>query len=70
MYPTKLEKQVILLMITDGEEWHYLTVSALLNGITSNHNGNFCCLNCFHTYTTKTNLKHMKRYVKIVIIVM
>ena len=42
------EKQVILLMITDGEKWHYLAVkrlSALLNGITSNHNGDFYCLN-------------------------
>ena len=37
-------------MITDGEKWHYLAVkslSALLNGITSNHNGDFYCLNCF-----------------------
>ena len=35
------ENQVILLMITDGEKWHYFAVkslSALLNGITSNHN--------------------------------
>ena len=48
--------QVILLMITDGEKWHYLAVkslSALLNGIISNHNGNFYCLNCFRAYTTK-----------------
>ena len=32
--------QVILLMIGDGEKWHYLTVrslSALLKGITSKH---------------------------------
>ena len=36
------ENQVILLMITDGEEWHYLTVrslSAFLKGIISNHDG-------------------------------
>ena len=26
--------------------------SALLRGITSNHNGDFYCLNCFHTYST------------------
>ena len=53
------ENQVILLMITDGEKWHYLAVkslSALLNGITSNHNGDFYCLNCFHAYTTKIKL--------------
>ena len=37
-------KQVILLMITNGEKWHYLTVKrlpALLRGVTSNHNGDF-----------------------------
>ena len=34
----KRENQVILLMITDGKKWHYLTVktlSALLRGVTS-----------------------------------
>ena len=34
------EKQVILLMISNGENWHYLIVknlSRLLRGITSNH---------------------------------
>ena len=33
------EKQVILLMISNGENWHYLVVkslSGLLTGITSN----------------------------------
>ena len=66
------EKQVILLMISNGENWHYLTVknlSRLLGGITSNHDGDFYCLNCFHSYRTKINLKHTKKYVKIVIIV-
>ena len=44
------EKQVILLMISNGENWHYLKVknlSGLLRGITSNHEGDFYCLNCF-----------------------
>ena len=44
------EHQVILLMISDGEKWHYLRVkklSAWLRGITSNHNGDFYCMNCF-----------------------
>ena len=44
------ENQVTLLMITDGEKWHYLSVkslSALLGEITSKHDGDFCCLNCF-----------------------
>ena len=44
------KKQVILLMITDGEKWHYLTVKnlpGLLRGITSTHKEDFYCLNCF-----------------------
>ena len=57
------EKQVILLMITDGEKWHYTAVirlSRLLRGITSNHNGDFYCLNCFHAHTTKNELEAHK----------
>ena len=52
----KRESQENLLMITDGKKWHYLEVkrlSALLRGITSNHNGDFYCLNCYHSYSTK-----------------
>ena len=59
-YNNKRKKQVILLMITDGKKWHYLAVtslSALLQGISSNHNKDFYCLNCFNSYTTKNNLK-------------
>ena len=51
----KHENQVILLMITDGKKWHYFAVkslSTLLRGITSNHGGDFYCLNCFHSYCT------------------
>ena len=33
-------------------------LSALLGGITSNHNGNFYCLNCFHLYRTEKKLKN------------
>ena len=58
------EKQVILLMITDGEKWHYTAVtklSGLLRGITSNHNGDFYCLNCFRVYTTKNKLEVPKK---------
>ena len=52
-------------MITDGiGNWHYLAVksiSGLLRGITSNHNGDFYCLNCFQSYTTVKKLrKHEK----------
>ena len=52
----KRKKQVILLMITDGKKSHYLAVtnlSALLQGNSSNHEGDFNCLNCFSSYTTK-----------------
>ena len=47
-------------MITDGKKWHYLVVkrlSALLRRITSNHYGDFHCLNCLHSYRTKGKLK-------------
>ena len=47
-------------MITDDKDWHYLTVksiSKLLRRITSNHAGDFYCLNFFHSYTTKNRLK-------------
>ena len=58
------EKQVILLIITDGLKWHYTAVtrlSGLLRGITPNHNGDFHCLNRFRAYTTKNKLEaHQK----------
>ena len=57
----KRKNQVILLMATDdGERWHYLAVislSALLRGIPSSNNGDFYCLNCFHSYRTINKLK-------------
>ena len=51
-------------MISNGENWHYLTVknlSRLLRGITSNHDGDFYGLNCFHSYKTKNKLKAHKK---------
>ena len=36
-------------------------MSILLRGITSNHNGDFYCLNCFHSYSTKNGLKKHER---------
>ena len=56
----KRKKQVVLLMITDGKKRHYLAItnlSALLQGNSSNHEGDFYCLNCFNSYTTKNKLK-------------
>ena len=58
----KRENQVVLLMITDGEKWHYFAVkhlSALLKGISSKHKGDFYCINCFHSYSTKEKLKKL-----------
>ena len=60
-------------MITDAKKWHYLAVkslSALLRGITSNHVGDFYCLNCFYSYRTEKNLKSMKKNVMVMIIFM
>ena len=57
-------KQVILLMISNGENWHYLIVkslSRLLRGITSNQDRDFYCLNCFHLYRTKNKLDAHKK---------
>ena len=52
-------------MITDGTgNWHYLaikSISGLLRGITSNHNGDYYCSNCFRSNTTEKKLrKHEK----------
>ena len=69
----KRENQVTLLMITDGKKWHYLAVKslpALLREITSNHDGDFYCLNCFHSYSAEKNLKNVKEYAMIMIFVM
>ena len=70
----KHENQVILLLITDGEKWHYLPVqklSALLRGMTCNNNGDFYCLNCFRSYTTENKVKkHKNVCMKIMIIAM
>ena len=58
------DKQVILLMITNGEKWHYLTVKdlpGLLGGITSTHKEDFYCLNCFHSYRTRNKLESHKK---------
>ena len=63
-YNRKHENQVILLMIKNGKKWHYLAVRslfALLRGITTTNNGDFYCLNCFHSYHTLNKLKKHER---------
>ena len=52
-------------MITDCKKWHYCnhcriavtTLSAFLQGISSNDDGDFYCLNCFNSHTTENKLK-------------
>ena len=60
-------------MITDNNEnWHYLAVksiSRLFRGIASNHDGDFYCLNCMHSFRTDNALKNTNDYVIIMIIV-
>ena len=62
--PHNTKEIVILLKISNGENWHYLVVkslSGLLTGITSNHKEDFYCLNCFHSYRTKNKLESHKK---------
>ena len=64
MYNLTCDKQVILLMISNGEDWHYLTVKklpGLLKGIASNHKEDFYCLNCFRSYRAKNKLEEHKK---------
>ena len=71
-YSNKCKKKVILLMITDGKKWHYLAVtnlSALFKEKLSNHHEDFYCLNCFNSTPQKINLKNMKKYAIITMIV-
>ena len=71
MYPAYVSKhnlncqrQVILLMIPNGEEWHYLAVkkpSALLRGIMSKRHGDLHCLKCLHSFATENKRKFHKK---------
>ena len=45
-------------------------MSALLRGVTSKHDRDFCYLNCFHSYTKTISLKSIIMYVETMIIVM
>ena len=51
-------------MTTDDNRWHYFAVKslpALFRGITSSNNGDFYCLNCFHSYRTLNKLEKHER---------
>ena len=61
---SNFEKQVILLMIPNEENWHYLAVrelSALLRGVTSKHHSDFYCLNCLHSFATEKKIESHKK---------
>ena len=60
---TNYQKEVISLMISNGEGWHYLTVKkllALFREIASKHHGHFYCLNCLHLFATDKLESHEK----------
>ena len=62
------DNQIKLLMISNGENWHYLAVrslSGLLRGISSNHDGDYYCLNCFHSYRTENKLNVHNKHCNI-----
>ena len=76
-YNRKRENQVVLLMITNGKQCHYIalksertddgfnrlirSLSRLFRGITSNHCGDVYCLNCLHSFRTDNTLKKHER---------
>ena len=41
------------------------SLSRLLRGITSNHHGDFYCLNSYHSCSREVRLENMKKYVII-----
>ena len=77
IYNREHENQVVLLMITNGEKFHYLalksiptndgynrpirSLSRLFRGITSNHNGDFYCMGCLSSFRTNNALKKHER---------
>ena len=83
-YNHKRESQVVLLMITNGEKWHYISLksestddrfnrslrslSRLFRGVTSNHVRDFYYLNCLYLFRTDNALKKLLDCVVIMII--
>ena len=76
-YNRERKNQVVLLMITNGEKWHYIalkrvhtddwfnhpirSLSRLFRGITSNNHGVFYCLGCLHSFRTDNAVKKHER---------
>ena len=53
----------------DGFNRPTKSLSRSFRGITANHNGDFYCSNCLHSFRTDNALKNMKDCVKIMIVV-
>ena len=65
---TKSRKKNILLMIPNGEGWHYIAVKQLpelLRGIMSKHYDDFEYLNCLNSFVTEIKREIHKEYVKV-----
>ena len=61
-HSSKRKKEIIILMIPNGERWYYILIKklpALLREIISKHNGDHYCLNGLYGLEQKTNLNHM-----------
>ena len=62
-YNSNREKEIIHLMIRNGEKWYYLAIkklSAISRWITFTHHVDFYCLNCLQTFVTEKNESHKK----------
>ena len=58
-YDSERLNQIILSMVTNGKKWDNLAVkniSKLLRGITSNHDRDYFCINCFYSFAKKEKL--------------
>ena len=54
------EKQIIILIILNGEGRHYNAakrLSVLLRAITLKHHGDCCCMNCLQSFRTENKLE-------------
>ena len=55
-------KKVILLIIPNGEGWHYRAVKKLSALLRGKHNtSGFYCLNCLHTFVTENERESHKQ---------
>ena len=76
-YNRKRKNEVVLLMNTYVEQWHYIALKSirtddgfnrrirslprLFRAITANHHGDFYCLNCVQSFRTDNTLKRHER---------